>query len=160
ATSTIPIVFVVGIDPVQIGLVASLNRPGGNLTGFNQISGELGAKALQVLHELLPAAAPVGFLANPKNPIAEVMRRGFLAAGRALTLEARILYAGTEDEIDAAFASLAQTRTGAMVVSNDIFLNGRVPQLVAVAARHAIPTISTVREFALAGGLMSYGTSL
>ena len=160
ATTTIPIVFGFGADPVETGLVASLNRPGGNLTGFNAFAGELGAKALALLHELMPSIATIGFLENPNNPVSELRTRDVLAAAAAIGLNVQILKAGTDREIDAAFVSLVQARTGALLVGNDAFLNSRIEQLVALAARHAIPTIYTFREFVVAGGLISYGSSL
>ena len=160
ATTTIPIVFGFGADPVETGLVASLNRPGGNLTGFNAFAGELGAKALALLHELMPSIATIGFLENPNNPVSELRTRDVLAAAAAIGLNVQILKAGTDREIDAAFVSLVQARTGALLVGNDAFFNSRIDQLVALAARHAIPTMYTFREFVVAGGLIGYGTSL
>jgi putative ABC transport system substrate-binding protein len=160
ATTSIPIVFGVGADPVQLGLVASLNRPGGNLTGFNNFTGELGAKGLALLHELVPGIATVGFLVNPNNPVSELLTRDVLAAAPAIGVKVQILKADTDREIDAAFVSLVQARTGALLVSSDVFLNNRIEQIVALAARHAIPTIYAFREFAVAGGLISYGPSL
>ena len=118
ATTSIPIVFGVGTDPVPLGLVASINRPGGNLTGFNQVSGELGAKGLALLHELVPSAATIGFLVNPNNPASEVTTRDVLAAAPVIGLMVQILKAGTDDELDAAFVSLIQARTGALRVGN------------------------------------------
>jgi len=160
ATTSIPIVFAVPTDPVQLGLVASLNRPGGNLTGSNRFNAELAAKALALLHELMPSIATIGFLENPNNPVSELRTRDVLAAAAAIGLNVQILKAGTDSEIDAAFASLVQARTGALLVGNDAFLNSRIEQLVALAARHAIPTIYTFRESVVAGGLISYGTSV
>jgi putative ABC transport system substrate-binding protein len=160
ATTSIPIVFGVGADPVQLGLVASLNRPGGNLTGFNNFTGELGAKGLALLHELVPGIATVGFLVNPNNPISELLTRDVLAAAPAIGVKVQILKADTDREIDAAFVSLVQARTGALLVSSDVLFNSRIEQLVALAARHAIPTIYAFREFAVAGGLISYGPTL
>ena len=160
ATTSIPIVFAVPTDPVQLGLVASLNRPGGNLTGYNRFNAELAAKALALLHELMPSIATIGFLENPNNPVSELRTRDVLAAAAAIGLNVQILKAGTDREIDAAFVSLVQARTGALLVGNDAFLNSRIEQLVALAARHAIPTIYTFREFVVAGGLISYGSSL
>ena len=147
-------------DPVQLGLVASLNRPGGNLTGFNAFAGELGAKALALLHELMPSIATIGFLENPNNPVSELRTRDVLAAALAIGVKVQILKAGTDREIDAAFVSLVQARTEALLVGNDAFFNSRIEQLVALAARHAIPTMYTFREFVVAGGLISYGSSL
>jgi putative ABC transport system substrate-binding protein len=161
ATTTIPILFGVGADPVQSGLVASLNRPGGNLTGFNQLNAELGAKALALLHELVPSARVVGFLENPRNPlIAELVTRDVLAAAPVIGVQIQVLKAGTDREIDAAFESLAQARTGALLISNDFFFNSRIEQISALAARHAIPVMHTSPEFVAAGGLISYGISL
>ena len=162
ATTTIPILFGAGADPVRLGLVASLNQPGGNLTGFSQFNAELGAKALALLHDLVPSTATIGFLQNPDNPIIdELLTRDVLAAAPAIALRIQMLKAATDQEIDAAFESLIQARTGALLVGNDAFLNGRIEQIVALAARHAIPVMSTVgREFVVAGGLISYGSSL
>jgi ABC-type uncharacterized transport system substrate-binding protein len=160
ATTSIPIVFAVGNDPVQFGLVASLNRPGGNLTGFNLFAGELGAKALALLHELVPSATTIGFLENPNNPVFELSTRDVLAAAPVIGLRVQILKATTDREIDTAFASLVQARTGALVVGSDLLFNSRIEQIVALAARHAIPTMYLLREFAVAGGLISYGMSL
>jgi putative ABC transport system substrate-binding protein len=161
ATTSIPIVFLVGNDPVQLGLVASLNRPGGNLTGFNVLLGELGTKGLALLHELVPGIATIGFLGNPNNPaVFELMTRDVLAAAPVIGVKVRTLKAATDREIDAAFVSAVQEQTGALLVGNDLFFNSRIEQLVALAARHAIPTMYPVREFVVAGGLISYGTSL
>ena len=160
ATTNIPIVFSVAADPVQLGLVASLNRPGGNLTGFNVFDGELGAKALALLHELVPSTATIGFLENPNNLKFELTTRDVLAAALAIGVKVQILKAGTDREIDAAFVSLVQARTGALLVGNDVFFNSRIEQLVALAARHAIPTMYLFSEFVVAGGLISYGVSL
>ena len=160
ATTSIPIVFSIAADPVQLGLVASLNRPGGNLTGFNAFANELGAKALALLHELVPGAATIGCLENPNNPISELMTRDVLAAAPVLGLKVQMLKASTDREIDAAFASLAQAGTGALLVANDLFFNNRIERLIELAAHHAIPTMCAFREFAVAGGLISYGTSL
>jgi putative ABC transport system substrate-binding protein len=160
ATTSIPIVFSVAADPVQLGLVASLNRPGGNLTGFNSFAGELGPKGLALLHELVPSIATIGFLENPNNPIFELMTRDVLAAASVIGLQVQILKAGTDREIDAAFVSLLQAQAGALLVGNDPLFNSRIEQLIALAARHAVPAIYPWREFATAGGLMSYGGSL
>jgi putative ABC transport system substrate-binding protein len=161
ATTSIPILFSAGVDPVQLGLVASLNRPGGTLTGFNVLLGELGAKGLALLHELVPGIATIGFLANPNNPaVFELMTRDVLAAASVIGVKVQTLKAATDREIDAAFVSLVQERTGALLVGNDLFLNNRIEQLVALAARHAIPAMYPLRDFAAAGGLMSYGGRL
>jgi ABC-type uncharacterized transport system substrate-binding protein len=160
ATTSIPIVFVVSNDPVQLGLVASLNRPGGNLTGFNNVTSELGAKGLALLHELVPGTETIGFLENPNNPTFELTTRDVLAAASVIGVKVQTLKAATDREIDAAFVSLVQERTGALLVGNDLFFNSRIEQLVALAARYAIPTMYAQREFVVAGGLISYGTSL
>jgi putative ABC transport system substrate-binding protein len=160
ATTSIPIVFSVAADPVQLGLVASLNRPGGNLTGFNSFHGELGAKGLALLHELVPSTATIGFLENPNNPVGELTARDVLAAAPDIGLKVQIVKASTDREIDAAFVSLVQAQTGALLVSNDPFFNNRIEQVIALAARHGIPTMYWTREFVVAGGLISYGTSL
>src|SRR5215831_7192420 len=160
ATTSIPIVFSVGYDPAQRGLVASLNRPGGNLTGFSNVTSELGAKGLALLHELVPGTATIGFLENPNNPTFELTTRDVLAAAPVMGLTVQTLKASTDREIDAAFASLVQARTGALLVGNDFVFASRIERLVELAAHHAIPTMYTVREFVVAGGLISYGISL
>jgi putative ABC transport system substrate-binding protein len=160
ATTTIPIVFAIAADPVQLGLVASLNHPGGNLTGFNGFSGEVGAKALALLHELVPSAATIAFLGNPSNPIFGLTTKNLLEAASVIGVKVQILRAGTDREIDAAFVSLVQARTGALLVEGDAVFNSRIEQVVALAARHAIPTMYSAREFVAAGGLISYGNSL
>jgi putative tryptophan/tyrosine transport system substrate-binding protein len=161
ATTTIPIVFGVGTDPVQLGLVASLNRPGGNLTGFNQLNAELGAKGLALLHELVPSAPTIGFLENPDNSmIDQLVTKDVLAAASAIGIRIQMLKAATDREIDAAFESLVQARTEALLVGNDGFFNSRIEQLVTLAAHHAIPVMYSSPEIVVAGGLISYGTSL
>jgi len=160
ATTSIPIVFGAAANPVQLGLVASLNRPGGNLTGFNVLAAELGAKALALLHELVPSTATIGFLWNPNNPVFELTARDVLAAAPVLGLKVQVLKASTDREIDAAFASVAQAGTGALLVANDLFFSNRIERLIELAAHHAIPTMYAFREFVVAGGLISYGTSL
>ena len=160
ATSTIPIVFSVGIDPVQAGLVASLNRPGGNLTGVVVLTVELAAKRVQLLHELLPTATVIAALVNPATPATEIETSGMRDAARSLGLQLHVLNAGTESEIDKAFETLVELRASALVVSVEPFLNGQHAQIVALATRHAVPAIYGIREFATTGGLMSYGTDL
>src|SRR5262249_1923755 len=160
ATTSIPIVISVGSDPVQLGLVASLNRPGGNLTGFNGFVNELGSKGLALLHELVPNTATVGFLENPNNPTFELTTRDVLPPAPAIGVNDQVLKAGTDREIDVAFVSLVQARTGALLVGNDVLFSNRFEQVIALAARHAIPTMSWWREFVVAGGLISYGPSL
>jgi putative tryptophan/tyrosine transport system substrate-binding protein len=161
ATTSIPILFVVGADPVQLGLVASLNRPGGNLTGFSNVTNELGAKGLALFHELVPGTETIGFLGNPNNSMTfELTTRDVLAAARVVGLKVQILKASNDREIDAAFVSLVQARTGALLVANDFFFSNRIDRLIELAAHHAIPTMYTQREFVVAGGLIGYGTSL
>src|SRR5260221_5149169 len=159
ATTSIPIVTGFANDPVQFGLVATLNRPGGNLTGFNAFAGELGAKALALLHELMPSIATIGFLENPNNPVSELRTRDVLAASLAIGVKVQILKACTDREIDAAFVSLVQALTEALLVGNDALFNSRIEQLVALAVRRAIPAMYTFREFVVAGGCLTYGSS-
>ncbi|MFZ0029013.1 MAG: ABC transporter substrate-binding protein [Pseudolabrys sp.] len=160
ATTNIPIVFLSGDDPVANGLVASLNRPGGNVTGISLISGVLGGKQLGVLHELIPSARSIAFLTNPTNPISTEYVTGAQEAARNLGAEIHVVSASTEAEIDKAFASLSQLRADALVVAPDTFFIVRRDRIVALAANHATPTIYPFREFAVAGGLMSYGANL
>jgi ABC-type uncharacterized transport system substrate-binding protein len=160
ATATIPIVFSLGIDPVQFGLVASLNRPAGNITGVNFLVGHLAEKALGLIHELIPNVAVGAMFVNPNNPNADSVTRNARETARSLGLQIHILNAGTESEIDAAFASLVEQRIGMLLSGADPFFLGRRDQFVALAARHAVPAIYFAREFVSAGGLMSYGTSI
>jgi putative ABC transport system substrate-binding protein len=157
ATSTIPIVFTFVGDPVAIGLVASLARPGGNLTGFSGIAIELTSKRLELLSELVPLAGVIALLVNPNNPNAEHLIRDVQEAARAKGVKLAVLKAGTEGEIDAAFASLVQLQAGALVVDPDAFLTSRREQLVALASRHAVPASYSERGSVAAGGLISYG---
>jgi putative ABC transport system substrate-binding protein len=157
ATSTIPIAFLAGIDPVQAGLVASLNRPGGNITGVAIMSVELAAKRLDLLHGLVPTASVVALLVNPTNPRTETETRSLPDAARSLGLQLRTLPASTASEIDAAFGTLVELGVGALVVPGDPFFTNQRNQIMALAARHAVPAIYEWREFAAAGGLMSYG---
>jgi ABC-type uncharacterized transport system substrate-binding protein len=159
-TAAIPIVFALGADPVHFGLVASLNRPGGNVTGVNFLTADLGEKALALIHELVPKAALAAMLVNPNNPNADSVARNARETALSLGLQLHILNAGTAQEIDTAFASIVQQRTGVLVAGADPFFLGRRNQFVALTARHAIPAIYNAREFATAGGLMSYGTSI
>jgi putative ABC transport system substrate-binding protein len=160
ATSAIPIVFTGVSDPVGIGLVASLARPGGNLTGFSNIAAGLTPKLLELLSEMVPQAGVIALLVNPNNPMAEPMIRDVQEAGRAKGVKLAVLKAGTEGEIDAAFASLVQQQAGALVVDPDSLFNAQREQLVALASRHAVPAIYEGRSFAAVAGLISYGTSL
>jgi putative ABC transport system substrate-binding protein len=158
ATATIPIVFGVAVDPVEAGLVASLNRPGGNSTGVTTLNVELGPKRLELLHELMPTATVVALLVNPTNASSEAISRSLQAAARALGLQLHVLHASAERDFDAAFAALIRLRAGALVIGPDIFFLARSEQLAALTVRHAMPAIFQYRPFAAAGGLMSYGT--
>jgi putative tryptophan/tyrosine transport system substrate-binding protein len=160
ATTTVPIVFVIGGDPVKLGLVSSLSHPGGNLTGSSFLLNTLTAKRLELLHELVPAAKVVGYLVNPTNPSSQSELTDVQAAARALGLQLIILNANNEREIDAAFADFSQQRITAFFTGADIFFFNRREQIVALAARYAMPAIYHLRDFAADGGLMSYGTSL
>ena len=160
ATATIPIVFALGIDPVQFGLVASLNRPDGNITGVNFLVGHLAEKALGLIHELIPNVAVGAMFVNPNNPNADSVTRNARETARSLGLQIHILSAGTALEIDVAFAGLVEQRIGMLLSAADPFFLGRRDQVVALAARHAVPAIYFAREFVTAGGLMSYGTSI
>jgi putative ABC transport system substrate-binding protein len=160
ATRTIPIVFGMGGDPVRLGLVASFARPGGNITGVNFFTGELAAKRLELLIELVPAATRVVVLVNPAAPAATATLADIEMAAQARGLQTRVLNARTGAEIDAAFATLARERADALFVTGDTFFTLRRMQLTILAARHAIPAAYSQREFPEAGGLMSYGTSL
>ena len=159
-TTTIPIVFVVGVDPVGAGLVANFNRPGGNATGMTLITGPLGQKRLEILRELVPKVKLVPILHNPTSPDAVPEIRDVQAAAQAMGIELRIFNATTPAEIDAAFAALAQQRPDALLVGSDQFLLVRREQLVMSAARLGVPAIYPFREFPAAGGLMSYGTNI
>jgi putative ABC transport system substrate-binding protein len=160
ATPTVPIVFANGVDPVQFGLVPSLNRPGGNITGISFLTGDLGAKRLGLLHELLPGVAVAGLLVKADNPNAESAIRDAGEAARLLGLEFHAFKAQTAQEIDNVYTSLAQQRVGALLVNADPFFTAQHGQFVRLAATHKIPTIYYAREFVDAGGLMSYGTSI
>ena len=161
ATTTIPIVFNVAEDPVRLGLVASLARPGGNMTGVNFFSGELVAKRLELLRELVPAATRVAVLVNPAAAAnTETTVREALAAARAIGLQIKVLNASTSREIDAAFATFVRERPDALFVGADAFFTSRRVQLATLAARHAIPGLYSGREYVEAGGLMSYGTNI
>ena len=160
ATATIPIVFMVGDDPVKLGLVANLARPGGNLTGINFFAGELAAKRLEILRELVPAATRVAVLVNPINPNAEAALREVAAAGSAIGMEIVAYNASSSLEIDAAFASFVRERLDALFVDSGPFFTARRIQLVQLAARHAVPATYAGRQFVDHGGLMSYGASL
>jgi putative ABC transport system substrate-binding protein len=160
ATTTIPIVFTSGDDPVKAGLVTSLNRPDGNLTGVSWFNAQLTAKRLALLHELVPNASGVALLVNPNDPEAGSQPTDAQEAAQRLRQQLTVLYASSASEIDSAFAALVQQRAGALVVGTDPFFVSRRDQIIALAARHAIPTIYSSREVVTAGGLMSYGNSL
>ena len=160
ATATIPIVFVVGSDPVKEGLVASFNRPGGNITGVSIISSALVSKQFELLHELVPQAAVVGILLNPSNPNVGFELSDLQSAAQTMGVQLVVLRASTEREIEGAFATLMQLRAGALLIEPDVFFLDRREQLVALAKHQAIPTMYTRREHAAIGGLMSYGADL
>jgi putative ABC transport system substrate-binding protein len=161
ATTTIPIVFYLGADPVDIGLVTSLSRPGGNLTGVVTLNAEVSAKRLELLHELVPTSTTVALLVNPTSPtLAETITRDLVAAAQKLRLQVHVLHASSESEFDTAFATLVQLRARALVIGADALFNSRSEQLAALTVRHAVPAIYQYREFVSAGGLMSYGTNV
>ena len=160
ATNTTPTLFVIGADPVQFGLVGSLNRPGGNITGVYVLNVAVMGKRLELLHELVPSAGVVAYLANPKSAFTEFETEALRGAGRALGVELRVLTAGSLSEIDVAFATLAKDHSVPLLVSADTMFTDQRVQLVMLAARHVIPAIYSYREFPFAGGLMSYGPDL
>jgi putative ABC transport system substrate-binding protein len=160
ATTTIPIVFYSGGDPVEQGLVASLNRPGGNLTGVTTLNTAVGPKRLELLHELVPTASTIALLVHPTGPNAETLSRDLQAAASTLGLQLHLLHASTDRDFDSVFATLGQLRDVALVIGNDAFFTARVEQLAALAIRYAVPANYQFREFAVAGGLMSYGANL
>lgn len=161
ATSSIAIVFVTGVDPVAANLVTSLNRPGANLTGISFLTNTIGSLQLQILHETVPTAKRIGLLVNPTNSVvSEPNVSDVEKAAASLGIRIDVLKASIESELDTVFATLAQQRTGALIVASDAFFNNRTKQLVALAARNALPAIYPLREFVEGGGLMSYGTSI
>jgi putative tryptophan/tyrosine transport system substrate-binding protein len=160
ATATIPIVFAIGADPVNVGLVASLNRPGGNVTGVSFLSNALVAKQMELLRELVPNAAVIGILINPNNPNAGADEKAAMAAARSLGRRVHVAHARNERDFDAAFAALVRAGATALVVVPDAAFTSRPNQLAAIAARHALPAIYSRGELPAAGGLMSYGSSL
>ena len=160
ATTTVPIVFASGGDPVGDGLVASLNRPGGNVTGINFLGGELGAKRLELLRQLVPKAATIAVLVNPDRADTEADRRDVLAAARAIGQQLVVLDVGSDQNIEPAFGTIVQRGAGALYVGAGAFTNSHRERFVALAARHALPTIYSQREAVEAGGLMSYGTNI
>jgi putative tryptophan/tyrosine transport system substrate-binding protein len=160
ATTTIPIVFENGADPVKVGLVARLNAPGGNVTGVSNFSTTLAAKRLELLHQLAPKARSVGILVDPMGTISDTQKTQLQEAASALDLQLMFLNASTEQEIDAAFATLVQRQTGALLLADQPFFIDRLEQLVALARFNAVPTMYTFRQFAVAGGLISHASSL
>jgi putative ABC transport system substrate-binding protein len=160
ATSTIPIVFYSGVDPVEFGLVASLNRPGGNVTGIAALQAELIAKRIELLNETAPKAKIVTLLINPTNRYSETETQVLYGGARLLKLQLHVVSASTESEIDSAFEKIAELRTEALLVSADLFLHSRREQLVELAAKHSLPTVYPWREYVTVGGMMSYGPSL
>jgi putative ABC transport system substrate-binding protein len=160
ATATIPIVFETAGDPVELGLVGSLNRPGGNLTGVTTLAAELGSKRLELLHEMVPAATVIALLMNPTFPNADILSRDLQAAARTLGVQLNVLYATTERDFDTVFTTLVQLRAGALVIAPATLFTSRSDQLASLTLHHAVPTIFQYREFAAAGGLMSYGSNV
>jgi putative tryptophan/tyrosine transport system substrate-binding protein len=160
ATTKIPIVFTSGDDPVELGFVSAINHPGGNMTGVSLFTGSLAPKRLQLLHELAPDARTVAFLVDPKNPTAQLQQTLAQAAAKTLGLQMQVLAAGREVEFETAFANLVQQRAGAILVGDSPFFLGGRNKLIALCAQHAIPAIFQWREYVVAGGLLSYGTSL
>ena len=160
ATTTIPIVFTTGIEPVQAGLITSLNRPGGNLTGVNLIAGPLPAKQLGLLHELVPTAKTIAMLINPNNANAERDAATVQDAAGKIGVQILVARAVAESDFETVFASLTRERAGALLVNSDVFFTSRRDQILALAARHALPLIAAWREFPLAGALISYGPSI
>ena len=160
ATTAIPIVFGVAVDPVEVGLVESLNRPGGNLTGVTNLNAEVGPKRLELLHELLPTATIVAVLVDPTSPtLAEAFSRDLHAAAHPLGVQLHVLHATSERDFDAVFATVAQVRASALIIGPGTLFVARSEQLAVLAARHAVPTVFQYRPFAAAGGLLSYGSN-
>jgi putative ABC transport system substrate-binding protein len=156
ATTVIPIVFSVAVDPVEVGLVMGLSRPGGNLTGVTTLGLEVGPKRLQLLHEMIPTANSIGILVDPTNPLSEALSRRLQAAAPSTRLQLHTLHASSDRDFDSAFATLLEMRTGGLVITTALLFNNRAQQLAALAFRYAVPTIFQYREFVAAGGLMSY----
>ena len=161
ATKTVPIVFETAADPVKVGLVASLSRPGGNITGVTQASEEIAPKRLELLHELVPAAGVLALLVNPTAPeLAEPQKREVLSAARAIGIDLQVLNASTEQDFDRLFAKLSELQVGGLVIGGDAFFTSHAKQLAALTVQHGVPAIFQWREFAAAGGLMSYGSNI
>jgi putative tryptophan/tyrosine transport system substrate-binding protein len=159
ATATIPVIFTTIADPVQIGFVTSLNRPGGNLTGVTLLAVEVGPKLLEMLRAVVPSATTMALLVNPTNPNAETQSRNTTEAARSLGLELHVLHASAERDFDAAFAKLHELKASALIIAQDVYFNAESVRLAVMTIRHAIPAIYPLREFAVAGGLFSYGAS-
>ncbi|MGB9055726.1 MAG: ABC transporter substrate binding protein, partial [Pseudolabrys sp.] len=159
ATTTVPTVFTTATNSVEVGLVASLSRPGGNVTGATQLNVEIGPKRLELVRELIPTATIVGLLVNPTNPAARALSGGLEAAARNLGLQLDVLHASTERDIDDAFATLVERQASALVIVPDALFNSQSEQLGALTLRHGLPTIFQYREFVVAGGLMGYSGS-
>jgi ABC-type uncharacterized transport system substrate-binding protein len=160
ATTSVPIVFQIGVDPIPLGLVSSLNRPGGNLTGIVNLSMEVGPKRIEILRELIPTATVIAVLVNPKNPVAGTQSQEMQAAARSLGMQVHVLNASTDGEFELVFANLEQLRATGLAISGDPFFNSRGSQLAALALRHNVPAVYQFREFVTAGGLVSYGSSI
>ena len=161
ASTTVPIVFTIAGDPVQVGLVASLNRPGGNLTGVVTLNVEIAPKRLELLHELFPTATSFALLVNPANPaLAEPVSEHVQAAARMLGVKLHVLYVSSEPELDAALGTAARLQVAGLMIGPDAFFNSRIEQLAALTSRHALPAVYQWREFTAAGGLLSYGSSI
>jgi len=160
STTTVPIVFLTAADPIQYGLVNSLNRPGGNLTGVLTVNVELVPKRFEMAHEIMPTATTIGFLVNPSSPLSQTMIADALAAGRAIGVQVHTVNASTEDDFDKVFATLAELRARLLVIGADPFFNSRSEQLASVALRHGVAAVYQYREFAAAGGLMSYSPDI
>ena len=159
-TSSIPIVFTTGGDPVQLGLVASLSRPGGNVTGVTQMTGEVAPKRVELAHELVPQATAFGILINPKNPLAEFVKRDSAAAALKLGIRLNVIYVSNDAELEEAFTVFRQSGAGALVIGTDAFFNNRLEQLATLALRNSVPAIYEYHQFVAAGGLASYGGSI
>jgi len=159
-TTSIPIVFTTGGDPVQLGLVASLSRPGGNVTGVTQMTGEVAPKRVELAHELVPQATVFGMLINPKNPLAAFVERDSQAAALKLGIRLNVLHVSSDAELEEAFASFRQSGAGALVIGTDAFFNNRLEQLAALALRNSVPAVYEYHQFVAAGGLASYGGSI
>jgi putative ABC transport system substrate-binding protein len=161
ASTTVPIVFTIAGDPVQVGLVASLNRPGGNLTGVVTLNVEIAPKRLELLHELFPTATSFALLVNPANPaLAEPVSEHVQAAARMLGVKLHVLHVSSEPELDAALGTAARLQVAGLMIGPDAFFNSRIEQLAALTSRHALPAVYQWREFTVAGGLLSYGSSI